>query len=365
MPRLKYASRTNAFTLIELLIVVSLIALLATLVFLSLSSVTVRARDQKRLADIRNIQAALEFYRQANLGRYPAALIGGQPLVDGRGVVYLKTVPKDPRDNSDYEYDDTQTDGVDGYHVCFSAEGQNDALTPGLNFVESGTTAVKADLSCAPLGCDCGTVTDTCGKDLLCDNCHSDYCQRTFSDCSDNPSKMALLCPTKPTLGCFCGGGIVYSTSSRLIASPSNCTSADNCDNTQDDPQKTVKFLWQTNDSSNTPDASDREDGRKNVGIATDDGSHPAGEFCHNLRINGFDDWYLPALNELDAMISNHNVPAYLNLDTFKYWSSTQYDATKAWGYDFSRGYDVDPNKCNIFNGGCNESDHVRCIRRY
>ena len=72
--------KSKGFTLIELLVVVAIIGILATVVLASLSSARERARDAKRLADIKTIQNALEIYHLEN-GSYPrsAALASGIP----------------------------------------------------------------------------------------------------------------------------------------------------------------------------------------------------------------------------------------------------------------------------------------------
>lgn len=60
----------NAFTLIELLIVISIIGLLGSIVFIALSRSKQKARDAKRLVEILQVQKALEGYYAQN-GRYP------------------------------------------------------------------------------------------------------------------------------------------------------------------------------------------------------------------------------------------------------------------------------------------------------
>ena len=75
--------KKNGFTLIELLVVVAIIGILATVVLSSLSSARERARDAKRLADIKTIQNALEIYHLDN-GSYPRStnLASGIPNSD-------------------------------------------------------------------------------------------------------------------------------------------------------------------------------------------------------------------------------------------------------------------------------------------
>lgn len=60
----------KGFTLIELLIVIAIIGLLATLAIVSLTTAQRKARDTKRVADVKSIQSALELYYSDNAA-YP------------------------------------------------------------------------------------------------------------------------------------------------------------------------------------------------------------------------------------------------------------------------------------------------------
>lgn len=74
-------SPSKGFTLLELLVVIGIIGLLASILVVNLTSARRRARDTKRIADIRNLQTASEDYYGKN-GKYPATLAdlvsGGQ-----------------------------------------------------------------------------------------------------------------------------------------------------------------------------------------------------------------------------------------------------------------------------------------------
>lgn len=61
----------NGFTLIELLVVISIIAFLASAALVVLNSARIKARDAKRLADLKQIKTALDLYAQDNGGSYP------------------------------------------------------------------------------------------------------------------------------------------------------------------------------------------------------------------------------------------------------------------------------------------------------
>jgi prepilin-type N-terminal cleavage/methylation domain-containing protein len=60
----------NGFTLIELLVVIAIIGLLSTLSILALNSARSRARDAKRVHDMRQLATALEVYFD-KYGNYP------------------------------------------------------------------------------------------------------------------------------------------------------------------------------------------------------------------------------------------------------------------------------------------------------
>jgi len=61
----------HAFTLIELLVVIAIIGLLATISVVALSNARAKARDTKRVADVNQVQTALELFFN-DKGRYPA-----------------------------------------------------------------------------------------------------------------------------------------------------------------------------------------------------------------------------------------------------------------------------------------------------
>lgn len=78
-------TKIKAFSLIELLTVVAIISILATISISSYTAAVKKGRDAKQKSDIHNIQQALLLYR-ADMGAYPAALSSLVPN-------YIRVVP--------------------------------------------------------------------------------------------------------------------------------------------------------------------------------------------------------------------------------------------------------------------------------
>ena len=106
-------SAENGFTLVEVMVVLVIIALLSTIVAITVLPNIGKANDQKAKTDIAALDQALELYRLNNL-TYPAtadglgALMVAPPsLTDPTRYTpggYIKKLPKDPW-GRDYKYE--------------------------------------------------------------------------------------------------------------------------------------------------------------------------------------------------------------------------------------------------------------------
>ena len=69
----------RGFTLIELLVVIAIIGLLSTIIAAPIQSARKKARDAKKIAEVKSTQLALEQYAESNSAQYPFTLIALSP----------------------------------------------------------------------------------------------------------------------------------------------------------------------------------------------------------------------------------------------------------------------------------------------
>ena len=80
MIKIKKIESESGFTLIELLVVIGIIAILATIGAINFSSARAKARDAKRVADIKQIQSAIEVEAAgSSAGLYPSEATSDLP----------------------------------------------------------------------------------------------------------------------------------------------------------------------------------------------------------------------------------------------------------------------------------------------
>lgn len=140
----------KGFTLIELLVVIAIIGLLSTLSVVALGSARVKARDSKRLSDLKQVQTALELY-YTDKDAYPivaqAVTLGDANNIclnlasgfttTGCTSAYMGLVPKDPGDHA-YTY---TSDGTT-YTIAAELEDTVNGLTQKISVTPSGIVDV-------------------------------------------------------------------------------------------------------------------------------------------------------------------------------------------------------------------------------
>ena len=96
--------KSSGFTLIEMLIVVAIIAVLASIFLVGLSGFRGAANDSRRLSDLQKVQSYLELYYNKN-GSYPAAATWADlGTILGSASIGVNVIPSDPVSGQNYYY---------------------------------------------------------------------------------------------------------------------------------------------------------------------------------------------------------------------------------------------------------------------
>lgn len=117
--------KTQAFTLVEILVVATIIGVLATVGVVSYSRFAMQSRDARRRADLESIRTAVEQYRSIN-NTYPATLTFGGSLCDPAGCAtgtYMSKVPTDPKTAQSYYFTGTANDYTLGAYIESGSSG--------------------------------------------------------------------------------------------------------------------------------------------------------------------------------------------------------------------------------------------------
>ena len=145
----------KSFTLVELLVVIAIISILAAGLLVGLSKARVKARDARRIADLRNVQSLLEVY-YAQEGQYPQATdwTGLETALKNAGIT--SQLPSDPL-KGHTEYDYTDCDNRQGYILRAKLEDPDDCPPDYSPPTYSSSTCNDTSVTC-PADCSGGWV---------------------------------------------------------------------------------------------------------------------------------------------------------------------------------------------------------------
>jgi len=129
-------SSQRGFTLIEVLVAATIIAVLTSIGVVSYQAANRRARDAKRKADLEQIRAALEMYK-ADSNWYPSGSwidVSGLPITG-----YLSPIPSPPKTGEVYYYNAANPSDGHYYGYCLSSKMEGSITNPSSSCTYSGS----------------------------------------------------------------------------------------------------------------------------------------------------------------------------------------------------------------------------------
>ena len=154
----------HGFTLIELLVVIAIIGILAGMVLVSMNGARSKARDARRLSDMRQMISAQEMYY--GMGGSGDAYLQSAAMPTAIST-YLATVPLDPTNSGNYVYKtlDNSAGGStpNPQFYCYYAQLENAVsghgtttfytASQGGNFYRSTAPTTFGKSACTNSGC--------------------------------------------------------------------------------------------------------------------------------------------------------------------------------------------------------------------
>ena len=170
----------SGFTLVELLVVMAIISILATVIIGGFRSSQMRGKDAQRKSDLKQIANALEIFF-ADYGRYPpasgtqvaacsynpangtgtACAWGSGQMSDGK-TTYMRTLPADPISSQNYVYRVSST--FNRFQLFARLENPEDKNCIGGDCANPGVTATCGGGNLCNFGV---TSTNTSPTDTL------------------------------------------------------------------------------------------------------------------------------------------------------------------------------------------------------
>lgn len=275
--------KKKAFTLIELLVVIAIIGVLATLAVVALQQARQNARDAKRMADMKQVQTALELFFSEN-NRYPS----DEEWADGSisslsGDIFMYNIPTAPTpadgdcDENSNSYSYSQTNNGTSYTISFCTGKKISDFLAGEKQVTPG-------------GIISGGESGGSGDDSV-----------------------AVECTSENVLGDSCGGGTLFYIDYPDIGDPVFLIAANIDQSSGTSWGCEGVFVGATSNYR----------GEENTSMIIDNpcGSSGAAKIASDYRGGGYSDWYLPSYTELNSMLEYFDI-----YDTY-YWSSSEVDS--------------------------------------
>lgn len=133
----------KGFTLIEMLIVITIIAVLASMILVGMGGARAKSRDTRRIGDLHNVMNALELYYSLK-GTYPLDTCNSAASWDEfadeltQADIGVSRIPKDPLNTDLYYYRYSANDNGTDYVLGAQLEQQDASLDDDIDGTKYG-----------------------------------------------------------------------------------------------------------------------------------------------------------------------------------------------------------------------------------
>jgi len=110
-----------------------------------------------------------------------------------------------------------------------------------------------------------------------------------------------------------------------------------------------MSYQWKTSLTSTAGTSTAIGTGYANTYTYMTGTEHPAAEVCRNATHGGYDDWFLPSLDELNQMYINLYTQGVGGFSDYGYWSSSESSSSSAWYQYFDYGSQHDISKDSLY----------------
>jgi|SRR3989344_1221448 len=144
------------FTLVELLVSITIIGILASIGLNTFTSAQKKSRDAERKAHLKQLRDSFEAYYNDH-GQYPdsADITWDSSFTDANGTVYMVKLPADPTLGYSYLYEPvTENSRITKFQIYSRLENTKDIDIPKN---QSGASLIYSDILCGTLNCNYGT----------------------------------------------------------------------------------------------------------------------------------------------------------------------------------------------------------------
>lgn len=157
----------KGFSLVELLVVITIIAILSVTAFVALGGQTAKAKNSKRMQDLGTIQSALEIYAISKDSRYPATPDLGTELTPKYLSKLLNDPSKDINGNPiSYKY--KAGSNLKSYQLATTLENEEFQFGYKAYVIGNGDGLIVDGCQIGSSGCDCGSACSVEDESEIC-----------------------------------------------------------------------------------------------------------------------------------------------------------------------------------------------------